>query len=132
MRPWAATVAKITYDIYVKFALARDPHTAPELLEELSYDEDEGVRWEVAGNLSTPVHVLVRLSKDPALRVRWGVATNDNTPVETLMELAQDKTYDVRRGVEDNPRTPSMVKLWLTAGQYGGMALEEFLKSTQM
>lgn len=122
-------MAKITNVSYVKYSMARDPYASPERLEELSYDEDEGVVWEVADNLSTPVYVLVRLSRHPSLRVRWHVAVNDNTPVETLVELAQDKVYDVRRGVEDNPRTPPMVKLWLKSGQYGDMSLQDFLKA---
>ena len=123
-------MARITEVSYAKYAMARDPYAHPGLLEELSYDEDEGVVWEVADNLSTPARVLVRLSKHPATRVRWHVAVNDNTPVETLVELASDPRYDVRRGVEDNPRTPPMVKLWLKSGQYGDMSLEDFLRAT--
>jgi len=124
-------MAKITEDSYVKYARARDPYASPELLEELSYDADEGVVWEVADNLSTPIHILVRLSKHPSLRVRWHVAVNDNTPVETLIELASDPCYDVRRGAEDNPNTPPLVKLWLTSDYSKSMTLEEFLEASR-
>ena len=51
------------------------------VLELLSKDADTYVRWGVARNPHTPVAVLELLSKDADTDVRWGVAQNPHTPV---------------------------------------------------
>ena len=75
-------------------------------LERLATDQDENVRWRVAGNVSTPGGVLERLATDEDWRVRQGVAYNVNTPAAGVERLATDQAYEVRQGVAGNVNTP--------------------------
>ena len=94
-----------TYPNY-HYYIALNPNTPPEILAELSLDNNEGVRKSVAQNPSTSVDVLRELSKNENETVRCYVALNPNTPVETLVELSRDQDSEVRRYLARNPNTP--------------------------
>ena len=64
--------------------------TDPEVLEQLSKDEDEDVRLVVAGNKNCYPHVLEELSKDDYKNVRRAVANNENSPLSALLRLFID------------------------------------------
>ena len=84
-------------------------NASPEVLEELTEDEDEEVRREVAYNPRTPAEVLRKLAEDKDEEVREEVAYNSRTPVEVLKKLAEDEYWNMRRGVAENPSTPAEV-----------------------
>ena len=77
-----------------------------EVLERLSSDSDELVRWHVANNTNTPPTILIKLSSDLNERVRQNVANNTNTPPATLIKLSSDPDEAVRQNVADNASTP--------------------------
>ena len=90
---------------------AKDPDTAPHVLDELAdlHGELDGqVRYWVAPNPSTPAAALERLAADPDMHVRRGVAYNPSTPVHK--KLAADKHPDVLDAVARNPSTPAQVR----------------------
>ncbi len=66
--------------------------TDPEVLDELSKDEDFYVRWDVAENPNTTSETLDYLSKDEYWYIRCGVANNTNTTSETLKQMAKVET----------------------------------------
>ena len=75
----------------------------PDVLDELSWDEDWCVRWYVASNRNTKPETLDVLSRDENSYVRRYVAENPNTSPEILDTLSQDKDSIVRCFVADNP-----------------------------
>ncbi len=79
-----------------------------ELLIRLSETEDMGSRWAVAKNPHTPPHILQKLAKDSVNLVRALVATNPNTPVEVLQKLFGDEKI-VRDGLSGNPSVPAKI-----------------------
>jgi hypothetical protein len=86
---------------------------SPELLTALAEDEDEdkNVRYEVAENPNTPPEVLAALAKDEDFRMN--VAMNSNTPKETLAALSKDGSRYVVYAVAGNPSTPPEVLRYL-------------------
>jgi hypothetical protein len=85
--------------------------TSPELLRELSQNEDWRVRAEVAGNQSTPIDILAILAEDPynhgsqdTYYVRKRVAINPSIPIEILRKPAFYTYYAAF--VAANPSTP--------------------------
>ncbi len=76
-----------------------------ELLEALSRTEDMGSRWAVAKNPHTPPDILSKLASDDVNLVRALVATNPNTPAAVLQKLFFDEKI-VRDGLSGNPSTP--------------------------
>jgi hypothetical protein len=89
--------------------LAQNTKTSPEVLKQLSKDNDPDVRWAVARNPSTPPEVLLQLSKDRKKEVRQAVAQNTKTPPEVLTQLSRDIDDDIRYEVAKNLNTPSEV-----------------------
>jgi hypothetical protein len=63
-----------------QLAAARNHHTQPELLEELSTHRDWAIRACVAKNHNTSLEILQRLSNDNMYWVRDSVIVNPNTP----------------------------------------------------
>ena len=88
----------------VRWGVAVNSNTSPETLDYLSRDEDYNVRYRVARNLNTTSEILDYLSKDKYSSVRWGVADNSNTSPETLkqMSIAEDSYY-VKYSIKNNP-----------------------------
>ena len=69
---------------------ANNSNTPPEVLEDLSRDEDYRVREAVAKNPNTSPEILENLSHDEDQFVREAVAYNSNTPPEVLENLSHD------------------------------------------
>ncbi|WP_051259328.1 HEAT repeat domain-containing protein [Schaalia suimastitidis] len=90
----------------VRWSVARNEKTPPEVLAALAEDEYFLVPCGVAKNTSTPVEVLERLAKSDDARY---VAENKSTPVELLEALAGDDEEDVRASVAANEKTPPEV-----------------------
>ena len=75
-----------------------------EMIDRLSRDEDEDVRYWVARNRNASAESLNRLSRDKDKYVRRGVALNPNTPIEILDQLSRDEYGGVREVVAENPK----------------------------
>ena len=81
--------------------------TDPDILDQLSTDEDADVREAVAGNENCYPHVLEHtLSKDKKAEVRFYVAGNPNCPLHVLEELSTDEDEYVRAAVAGNKNCP--------------------------
>ena len=78
-----------------------------ERLVVLAGHEDSIVRFSVARNPSTPPDVLARLAKPRDTRA--AVAGNPSTPPEVLAKLAVHKAWTVHKAVLRNPNTPPEV-----------------------
>ena len=89
-------------------ALAKDPETSTDILEQLSKDRWD-IRLEVAQNPSTPASALERLADDRDDDVRWRVAKHHNTSTSTLEQLAKNQYFYTRCCVAENPNTPTSV-----------------------
>ena len=70
--------------------VARASNCPDFLLENLATDEEDIVRFCVAGNLNTPICILELLGTDKAYAVRSRVMTNPNCPVVLRNELMKD------------------------------------------
>ena len=88
----------------VRWIIAKDATTPPEILKELAQDKDAGVKANVAGNENTPKVVLEDLAKSDEWVTRSNVAANPNAPPEALKRLATDPLWPVRRSVAANPK----------------------------
>ena len=88
-----------------------NPTVSGKILDFLSRDKDDGVRFEVAGNESTLSKTLAYLSCDKHPVIRRNVAINKNTPPETLALLGQE-LYDfgIQYFTAKNPNTPEEVR----------------------
>lgn len=87
--------------------LAKNPETAPLLLEALAQSESYEVRWMVASNPNTPSKILEFLSVDEESWVRGAVAANPTTPRKILEALAADDVSEVVK----NPNCPLPILL---------------------
>ena len=57
------------------------------------------MKLQLAKNPHCPIDVLEALAKDEDQEVRYWVAGNPNTPTKTLEFLSKDKNYEVRQHV---------------------------------
>ena len=98
-----------------KFDLAQTT-TDPEILDELSRDEDWMVRWRVAYNSNTSPETLDYLSRGQDFVVRYRVAENINTSPETLKQMSIDEDYlYVKHAIKANPNCPLETWKYLSA-----------------
>ena len=114
-----------------KIKLVKEAQIAPEMLIEMSKDEDpeirtisvyrsdfppdrldqmwsdshDSIRWRVAIMSCNP-EVLERLSNDESAMVRGYVAENKHTYEKTISRLSKDETPDVRACAARNPNIP--------------------------
>ena len=72
------------------------------------------VRYLVAGNPNTPPNVLDFLSREGSARVAQRVAENPRAHAATLERLARHSQPDVRLAVSENPQAPEGALLALT------------------
>lgn len=96
-------------NMYLRWVVAEQPSTSPELLKELSFDRNGNVRRAVAENYSTPADVLESLATDKRLDVRRGVAKNLSTPISIITMLATDKNRHLRQLVASNPSASATI-----------------------
>lgn len=89
-------------DMGVRWAVAKSPHTKPEVLKILASDEVNLVRALVATNKNTPLECLPALFDDEKI-VKDGLSGNPNTAEAILEKLAKDSDKMVRMRVASNP-----------------------------
>lgn len=87
--------------------IANDSDTSPEILREIYtdyYDSGEDVIYALAANPSTPPDILEDLSNyEDGYEVREAVALNPNTSLDTLRKMvANEQDYDVLRELAGN------------------------------
>lgn len=98
------------YDWQVRWGVGRHSKSAedtedPTILEKLSKDAEQLVRWGVAENTACPPEILDNLAVPTNnLFVRWAVAENNNTSNKTLQKLLNDTDKMVRKSAEANLR----------------------------
>ncbi|MGM0623774.1 MAG: hypothetical protein ACQESH_07100 [Campylobacterota bacterium] len=95
-------------DMSVRWAVAKSPHTKPEVLQILAADSVNLVRALVATNANTPIACLDAFMEDEKI-VRDGLTGNPNCPQEFLIRLSQDSDKMVKMRVASNPATPKEV-----------------------
>ena len=100
-----------SFDIQVPGRLKSPKRIFDKVLDYLSKDEDDVVRFEVARNESTLSETLAYLSGDKHPVIRRNVAINKNTLPETP-ELLSEETHDfgIKYFVAHNPNTPEEVR----------------------
>lgn len=79
----------------IRHAVARNENTSTITLERLSYDLDERIRAEVAGNPNVTKEIVERFLADTEL-VRLNVAKNLNTDSHCLDCLCEDESVEIR------------------------------------
>lgn len=100
-------------DMGVRWAVAKSPHTKPEVLKILAKDDINLVRALVATNKNTPIECLNPFFNDEKI-VRDGLSGNPNVNKEILNELAKDDDKMVRMRVASNPSTSKDILQSLT------------------
>lgn len=101
-------IATNPVDMGARWAVAKNPHTPPSVLELLAKDPVNLVRALVATNPSTPPTILESFFNDEKI-VRDGLSGNPSTPVKLLNILCDDNDKMVRMRLAENPSTPVAV-----------------------
>lgn len=96
-------------DAHVRYVMAGNPHTSPEILVRLASESKSQIRMRVAENPKTPLSALWSLARDFENEVRLAVAENPNAPINLLEELARDPNDDVRLELATNMQLPTSV-----------------------
>lgn len=96
-------------DSHVRYVMAGNPHTAPEILVRLASETRPQIRQRVAENPHTPISALWSLARDYEQDVRLAVSENQNTPLNLLEELAKDPNDDVRLEMAANANLPPAI-----------------------
>lgn len=94
-------------DVHVRYVMAGNPHSSPDMLSKLAKETCHRVRCKVAENPHTPEAVLQSLAADPEPEVRLSVSENPSAPHQVLIGLAKDENDDVRLGMAANHRLPA-------------------------
>lgn len=102
-------------DAHVRYVMAGNPHTLPDILIRLAAEPNAQIRASVAENPRTPPQALLALAKDQDPHVRLAVTENPNLPATVLEELAKDSHDDVRLGLASNPKLPVRILQQLSA-----------------
>jgi hypothetical protein len=102
-----------------QYLLATNPETAPEILRELSQNDDRAIRQAVAGNPNVPIDILWKLNQEfpyeilanPAfifltMEDQRVLASNPETTPECLRELSYHSDPEIAGSVAQNPNTP--------------------------
>jgi hypothetical protein len=101
----------------VRYNLARNPATRPDIIAQLARHRDASIRGAVAENPAASPHIFGLLARDPDLGVRDAVVRSPSTPPEILAGLARDlwrykelakawPYYELAEKLCDNPATP--------------------------
>jgi hypothetical protein len=79
----------------VKKAIASNPHTPDDVLENLARDDDWSVRMRIAKNKNMSAAILDMLAYDEYADIRVTVVENPSTAHETLIRLSSDQSRAV-------------------------------------
>lgn len=104
-------------DAHIRYVIAGNPHTSPQVLERLAKERSATIRMRVAENPHAPLPVLKALAKDADPEVRVAIAENPKAPADLLEQLANDEHEDVRMGLASNPQCPQAILKQLTSDE---------------
>ena len=101
-------------DYQDKVKIAKDPSTSPDILEQLSNDENWMVRSGVAMNPSASPEVLEKLAHSKQRNIRYRVSENPSTPQEVLEWLIVDKggTKTAAQQIEERRISEEQSRIW--------------------
>ena len=93
-----------------KLRYVADAATPPLALKHIATQAHVGgiILAAIAANPNTPAESLQELAQSPLGKVRAAVAANASTPPETLLLLSKDPEEDVRAAATANPKMPRM------------------------
>lgn len=94
----------------MRAGVAANLSVSSELLDFLSRDKDDVVKFFVAGNSNTLSETLAYLAMDKHPAIKCQVAINKNTLPETLILLGKDYDITVKFFVANNPNTPEKIR----------------------
>ena len=97
----------------VRFLVAAHPRTSPKVLHDLAQDEYPDIRQQIAKSKRLNNSTFEMLAQDPDKRVRGELAQNQNTPKHLLTRLAKDEERWVVNFAATNPHTPPAALLEL-------------------
>lgn len=81
---------------------ARNSSASPEILETLSSDSSDGIRFLVALNPNTPKSSLTKLANDPVFQVQLSVLGNPSTDVDLRRKFIKSKENAFRLKIASN------------------------------
>ena len=84
--------------------------TSAEVLENLSKNNSDAIKKEVASNVFSNEQTLEYLSKDKSYYIRGEVAKNKNTPLKVLIKLSKDRAVFVRKEVAKSTNDLNILK----------------------
>ena len=87
----------------VRWGLALNAKTPPDILEELARDADNVTTQHLAGNPGTPLPIIRRLADSGSALARAGVAKNPAIDAALMDRLAGDPEDEVRLALAINP-----------------------------
>jgi len=90
----------------VRWGLAVNPRTPPDLLEALAENADNITTQRLAGNPGTPAPILARLASSGSALARAAVAGNPSLDIALMERLAGDPEEEVRSALAANRRAP--------------------------
>lgn len=124
-------MGKNTKGAAVMQLVADHSHTRADTLARLADGTHaDRVRYELAKNPNTPPEVLQRWLNSTDYLVQWGLALNPQTPPDVMERLARSQDRYVRLNLTYNPATPQALLEWLardpdqTLARNAALALE--------
>lgn len=100
LNPLVPAVAGRLPRVELRVAAGGNPNTPARTLHQLSQDEAQEVRWEVARNPSCPPELLAELAAHSEASLRWQLCDNPSLDSTTLDRLLQDPDQRVREQAE--------------------------------
>ncbi|MDZ8064416.1 MAG: hypothetical protein RMY64_02080 [Nostoc sp. DedQUE08] len=104
---------------FVRLSLARSTTTSESAIAQLSKIEDEEILLAVARNPKTSLEILEELVENPPLfcddenadesdfdELFTAIVQNPNTSESLLLQLAEDGSWNIKIAIAENPKTP--------------------------
>ena len=99
------------------------------IMDKLSNDEFDNVRYAVALNEKTNEKTLDKLSKDEDVNVRKAVAMNENTSIETLKKLTKDESPSVKIALFKNEKLTGELIDLIAKGKLNSMLVQLIIEN---
>ena len=121
---WLARARAATYGIYATgrelyARLVQDPSCPTDMLDAISYSDEDHIRIDVAGHANTSTSTLTRLLDDQSHEVWHALAGRDDLTAETYLQLVRKGDSGVADSIMWNPHLPGPVieALWSGASE---------------
>lgn len=102
------------FENYANAKIAKESKD-PKELTLLSKNISKSVKFWVANNKNTPPEVLAELAKFDSFTIKAAVAQNESTPSQTIIELKDNEDSDIARNalITYKKQIKNLMKLWL-------------------